>query len=791
MNAHGLSPIASLLEKLTRMGLDPKETGPGQWEARCPAHEGKRRNLSVKENSDGTLLLHCHRRDESGAPSCAVPAVMRALGLTLRDLFPATPGRTKSKDKAKSKPFPTPEAAIAALSRRLGPPSSFWRYQATDAGHTYEVMRVYRFDASDGTKTYRPLHASGDGWYLGDPEGLWPLYHLPEVQSASKVVVVEGEKSAELVTQLGLVATTSPHGASSAPTKTDWSPLKGKDVCIVPDNDPPGEGYALAVAAHLVALDPPARVKIVRLPLTVKGDDVEQWIRDSVPDSWDLTDCRVEIEKLWAQAPAWVPPHDPPPRKTEPPNLTEWGNAKRIIAANGRVIRFVYRMDRWMVFDKGLWAPDETGLLMRMAKQLPKQVASEASASWDEITRKACLQWALQCERKKILQASIDLAWSEPGIGVMPDAFDKEPFLINTPSGSVDLTSSTLSESRPEHMMSKITSVPFAANRDAPLWRKTLLEVFDGDEDLIAYLQRSLGYSLTADTSEHCMFMCYGSGRNGKNTILDTVRSVIGDYATVADPRVFLSSGQGDHPAGLADLVGRRLVMTSEVDDGQALAEGLVKRVTGDKSLKTRFMHQNFFEFDVTFKLWMLVNDKPKISKQEEGIWSRIRIIPFNVFIPAEKRIKGLSQRLITEEGPGILAWLVEGVRDWAKQGLNEPQSVVSATRDYREEQDTVADWLNETCVCHIHSPEDLTEGRCRMEHGPRGPARVRADALYELYTRWAARSGVRELMTKKKLGDQLSRKGYTPVDSNGARYRGGISIKPSADESNVNLTCF
>ena len=780
MNAHGLSPITSLLEKLTRMGLDPKETGPGQWEARCPAHEGKRRNLSIKENSDGTILLHCHRRDESGAPSCPVPAVMRALGLTLRDLFPATPGRTKSKDKVKSKPFPTPEAAIAALSRRLGPPSSFWRYQATDAGHTYEVMRVYRFDASDGSKTYRPLHAEGDGWYLGDPEGLWPLYHLPEVQSASKVVVVEGEKCADLVAQLGLVATTSPHGASSPPSKTDWSPLKGKDVCLIPDNDPPGEGRVLAVAAHLVALDPPARVKIVRLPLTAKGDDVEQWIRDVVPDSWDLTDCRVELEKLWAQAPAWVPPHDPPPRKTDPPNLTELGNAKRIVADHGRVIRFVWAMNRWMIFDQGRWVFDESGSLMRMAKQLPRKISQEAAMAWDEETSLSARRWALQCERKKILDASIDLARSEEGVGAEPTSFDRDPMLLNTPNGVVDLSTGTMVEARPELMLSKLASQPFEPNRDAPLWRKTLHEVFEGDEEVIAYVQRAVGYSLTADTSEHCMFICYGEGRTGKSTVLETIFSVLGQYATVAEPRLFLTSGQDDHPASLADLVGRRFVLTSEVDKGQKLAEALVKRVTGDKHLKARFMHSNPFEFEVQFKLWLLTNELPEIEKQEGAIWSRMRVIPFRHVFPEGKRIKGLGQKLVTEEGPGILAWAIEGAREWTRQGLNEPTRVMEAVEHYRTSQDIIGDFLSESLFCHLEHVPGSTP--CRLDHAPIQGGRCETSELYNTYTRWCRASGIEKPLSGRAFGTALERLGYRLKPSNGRTYRYGISLKPNGE---------
>ncbi len=769
-HADTMSPSRKVLAQAERLGLEPQEAGPGQWRSRCPVHKGKSRNLSIRETSDGAVLLRCHHA-ENGVSTCSAAAVARELGLSLRDLFPAS-DRPKKKERAK--PFVSAEASIAALTRRLGAPTTCWHYHQTDGGHTTEVMRVYRFDASDGTKQFRPVHATGEGWFLGDPPGFLPLYHLPEIGGAKRVVVVEGEKCADLLSQLGLVVTTSAHGARSA-HKSDWTPLAGKDIAIIPDHDEAGESYALAVAGLLSGLSPVPTIRIVRLPLESKGDDAEQWIRDVVPDSWDLNDCRIDLERLWAKTPIWVAPEGLSQKPKEPPNLTEWGNAKRLVESHGKVIRYVYPMSRWMIWDKTRWTNDETGAIWRLAKQLPKRLCEEAAASFDSQTRENVMRWALQSERKKVLQASLDLAWSEEGIGVMPGDFDADPGVVNTPSGVVDLSTGALEEARPEQMLSKLTSEPFEAKRDCPLWRRVLSEVFDGDEELIAYLQRAVGYSLTGDTSEHCMFMCYGSGRNGKNTVLDTIRTILGDYATVADPRLFLASGQGDHPAGLADLVGRRLVMTSEVDEGQALAEGLVKRVTGDKVIKARFMHQNPFEFAVTFKLWMLVNDKPDINKQEEGIWSRIRIIPFKVFIPPDKRIKGLSERLIAEEGPGILAWIVEGAREWARQGLNEPSAVTDATESYREEQDVIGDFLSETCFCHLdHGP--CTP--CRMAHGPAGAGKANGAVLYERYVAWATRNGIRSVPTQKRFGADLTRRGYPSVTSNSTRGRHGLSLK-------------
>ena len=199
---------------------------------------------------------------------------------------------------------------------------------------------------------------------------------------------------------------------------------------------------------------------------------------------------------------------------------------------------------------------------------------------------------------------------------------------------------------------------------DCPRWKKVLLEIMEGDQAMVDYLQRALGYSLTGNAGEHCLFMCHGTGRNGKNTILDVVRRIMGDYGWLIDPKE-LMAGRNEHPAAIAQLVGRRFVTTSEVEGDARLAEGLVKRVTGDDELNARFMRQNPFTFPVLFKLWVLCNDKPEIKGTNEGIWSRIRLIPFDHFFPEDKRIKNLVDILVDEEGPAIFGWLVKGCRQW------------------------------------------------------------------------------------------------------------------------------
>ena len=296
--------------------------------------------------------------------------------------------------------------------------------------------------------------------------------------------------------------------------------------------------------------------------------------------------------------------------------------------------------------------------------------------------------------------------------------------------------------------------------------------IFAGDEKLIGYVQRALGYSLTADVSLQVLFLCYGKGRNGKNTVLDSARTILHDYATVAPPRIFLTAGQNEHPTALADLVGRRFIPTSEVDQGERLAESLVKRLTGDRTMKARFMHQNPFEFAITFKLWMLANAKPRIHGRDEGVWSRIKLIPFDVFIPPEKRIPNLSNDLVREEGPGILGWMIQGCVDWQRNGMQEPDRVRDAIRSYRAEQDLLGDFLTECCVSFLDH-ETL-----------RDQSRVKASDLYVRYVDWCKESGEKDVLTRREFGAEISDRGYPLKPSNSVQYRFGLTLRQSQESS-------
>lgn len=298
------TPIQRVLDRLRSGGYDPRPAGDGQWKSRCPGHKGDGHNLSVKEGTDGAVLLHCHRVDETGR-NCSAADIVAELRLELKDLFAPVPGayhgngngngKHSGNGKPKGKGYPTAEAAIAAL--KLGKPKGVWTYH--EAGGA-PVASVARFDLAKG-KTFRPIHLESSGWFIGDPPGLWPLYALPEFDDPGPIYFVEGEKCAELVLDLGLVATTTAHGAKS-PHKTDLSPLAGREVVILPDVGPAGEGYASRLVGLLGEVEPRPTVKVVQLPgLAEDGDDIEQWLE--LRDAQGPPELVAELRRLADAAP--------------------------------------------------------------------------------------------------------------------------------------------------------------------------------------------------------------------------------------------------------------------------------------------------------------------------------------------------------------------------------------------------------------------------------------------------------------------------------------------------------
>ena len=280
------------------------------------------------------------------------------------------------------------------------------------------------------------------------------------------------------------------------------------------------------------------------------------------------------------------------------------------------------------------------------------------------------------------------------------DQFDRAPMLLGAQNGVIDLRNGELMPHAREHMISQVCQTIYDPDAPCPRWERFLSEIMDGDAEMIAALQRLAGYFLTGDVSVQILPIFYGPGGNGKNVFLDTILGIMGPHAAEAPEGLVTARKNDEHPTEIASLCGRRLVVASENEEGKKLRIGLVKKITGNKFLTGRFMRQDYFQFERTHKTVLVTNNKPVVSETGNAIWRRLRLVPFSVTIPDDKQDSQLVEKL-KAEWPGILAWIVRGsVAWWENQcKLEFPEAVLSATAEYRNDNDVVGEFLASKCI--------------------------------------------------------------------------------------------
>jgi putative DNA primase/helicase len=371
---------------------------------------------------------------------------------------------------------------------------------------------------------------------------------------------------------------------------------------------------------------------------------------------------------------------------------TDSGNAERLVALHGADLRFVRTWNRWLAWNGRQWC-DDSGAVYRAAKATARAMLQDAAKIDDDAKRVAAVKFATKSESRGAIEAMVGLARHEVDVAVKHEQLDADRMLLNCKNGTIDLRTGQLRAHRREDLLTKIAGTSFAANAVCPTWERFVARVMGGDRDMAAYLQRLAGYALTGDIREHILAFFYGGGANGKSTFLKTLHSVLGDYASPA-PRGLLFRSRGErHPTELASLHGRRFVTSSEVGEGQAFDEALVKDLTGGDPIECRRMKEDFWSFEPTHKLFVAGNHKPTVRGDDDGIWRRMRLVPWLVTFAENEQDKTLPERLL-DEAPGILAWSVRGCLNWLSDGLAEPDAVRRATKAYREESDDLGEFL-------------------------------------------------------------------------------------------------
>lgn len=378
----------------------------------------------------------------------------------------------------------------------------------------------------------------------------------------------------------------------------------------------------------------------------------------------------------------------------------DMGNAERFLDLFGEDFRYNYTDKTFLYWDGCRWAADQTGAVERSADVSVEAMSAEADwyeSSGDEDAAKA-FRKHIKASRSNKSKTNM-LKEVQHNMPIMPFQLDKHKMAFNVPNGTLSLKSGQLVPAKRDYFITKFSPVEFTDNADCPMWRRFLDDIFGGDKELIRYIQKAVGYSMTGDTSEQCVFFLYGTGRNGKSTFLDVLREIFGDYVSNIQPETIMvknSMGNGIN-SDIARLKGARMVTTVEPNEGVRLNEGLIKQLTGDDAVTARKLYGNEFEFKPEFKLWMATNHKPIIRGTDDGIWRRIHMIPFTVQIPVDKVDRQLKSKL-EREYPAILRWAVEGCLLWQREGLKQPRAVLDMTREYRREMDVISGFLDDRC---------------------------------------------------------------------------------------------
>lgn len=376
---------------------------------------------------------------------------------------------------------------------------------------------------------------------------------------------------------------------------------------------------------------------------------------------------------------------------------TDGGNAQRLIRLHQNNIKHCHTFKKWMIWDGHRWKIDGDGSAYRFCDDVIREIYSEAGNCVDSKDRQDWAKFAIRSDSGRGYRDMLFLASFNKSIAITSDQLDTNPWLLNTANFTLDLKTFEAIEPRREDLITKTIGTSHDAKAECSLWKEFLERIFGGDQDLISYVQRAIGYSLTGSMVEQVYFFCHGTGANGKSVFLATLRALLGDYAKQASFDTFLIQHTAKVRNDLAALASARIITASEAEEGSRLSMQVIKSWTGGDPITARFLFGEDFTFKPTGKIWLAANTKPVISERNYAAWRRVHLIPFQVTIPLEEQDRELESKLL-EELQGILIWALEGLKAYHKSGLQPPEAVKAATDAYRRENDSLAAFIVECC---------------------------------------------------------------------------------------------
>ncbi|PTF65041.1 DNA primase [Staphylococcus chromogenes] len=451
-----------------------------------------------------------------------------------------------------------------------------------------------------------------------------------------------------------------------------------------------------------------------------------------------------------------------PAKKDKRYSYDDTGNAERLKDKFGDFIRYNYTANSWYYYDGKRWKKDDSGKMKTLVDKVVASLKDEKISAEhyegykdEEIKKFRTRHWKDSRNHNKKENMMKECQHLLP---IHNHNFDTDFSLFNTQNGYINLNNGELLDHDKNKYFTKISNIEYTDKADCPKWEQFLDDIFLGNQELIKFIQRCIGYSLSGYTTEQVLFVLYGNGRNGKSVFLDVINEVFGDYSTNIQPQVIMTSKLGNNGGPtpeLAKLDGARFVTTTEPNEGDRFDEGLLKQITGGDRISARKLHENSFEFTPQLKLWMATNHKPYVRGTDEGIWRRFVIIPFAKQIPLHEVDRELPQKL-KEELPAIIKWCVDGYLEWQRIGLSEPEIVREQRDEYRAEMDSTELFIRDVCET----------GETKF---------IRTSQLFKAYDTWA-RDNHQYRMSNKKFRTEMEKK-FT-VKKSSYEYYQGIQIE-------------
>lgn len=771
--------LADLIAK-----LDDVETTADGYLVHCPAHNDSKQSLRLTVSDAGKVLLRCRA-------GCKTEDVVKALGITMRDLATMTAGDVDFTTRATSQDVPASPADVAALAVKLDRYAEALREMAPEAEEAFDyaadrfgvslddAKRLglgYADDLGGGPRLVVPFR-DRDGVprgfqarslakdaavrWLGpkSPDGAsWAkIGYFPGSAGFDEVLITEGPGDALTASSALGFDTIGIRGAGLAANPAVIADLVamlgGREAVVAGDGDPAGRRFSATLAEALAAHD--LRVKVLDLP-----------------DGLDLSDWRAaDPAKFYAQALRAIAEAEPIKSRSaallawdeDRYSLSDLGGARYLrdyIESLGSGVRYTEEVGFYLLED-GVWRKDDRQAVRTHAQGVADLVRDLARTASTEATRDGASEadkkragrlnrYAAHVQTSRGIDAMLRELQAVHGVPASVGDFDQHPDLLACRNGVVDLRTGELRPHDPALLLTRRVDLDYDPAAKAPRWEAFLDEVFPAYPDLPAYMRRLVGYGITGHTTEQCFAVLWGTGANGKSVYTDTLTEVFRELTTTTPFSTFEDRASGGIPNDLAALKGARLVMAAEGEQGRPMAESVLKRVTGRDLIAARFMRKEFFEFRPTFLLNLATNFKPSFKGQDEGLWRRVKLIPWERFFAPAERDHRLGDKLLAES-EGILAWAVQGAMEWYRGGLQDPDIIRSSTKEYRETSDALAGFLPGVFI------HDTQAGR------------VDGKLLFDEYLKWADEENLpgKERWTRRTFFGALEERGMTKRKTN------------------------